>query len=281
MRIHNERGKFQMKKMIKSLALGCCLLAATAVQVEANSKAHKPSPDAVIQMMKEGNGRFVANKATNPHVDSARLIQAGKENQGDYAYATVLSCSDSRVPVERIFDAGVMDIFVVRVAGNVVDVDEAGSIEYGLAHVNTPVLVVLGHTQCGAVTAVTNAIQGHGHALELNIPPLVDNIEPAVKRAMAANPKLTGAAVVPAGIEENVWQGVEDLFMRSPATREIVKSGKAKVVGAIYEVGTGKVNWLPENKVGEILQKVEANPSRAMQAMAGSGHEGHEGHSAH
>ena len=267
--------------MIKTLAISCCILATTALQVKANSKVQKPAPDAAIQMMKEGNARFVANKSTNPHVDSARLILAGKENQGDYAYATVITCSDSRVPVERIFDAGVMDIFVIRVAGNVVDVDEAGSIEYGLAHVNTPVLVVLGHTQCGAVTAVANAVQGHGHALELNIPPLVDNIEPAVKRAIAANPQVAAADIIPYGIEENVWQGIEDLFKRSPATREIVKGGKAKVVGAIYDVGTGQVRWLPEAKVSDILQKVEKNPARAMNAMAKAAHDGAEGHKAH
>ena len=100
-----------------------------------------------------GNIRFVEGKSQHPHTDSARLIQAGKENQANHAYATVITCSDSRVPVERIFDAGIMDTFVIRVAGNVIDTDEAGSIEYGLAHVNTPVLVVLGHTQCGAILA--------------------------------------------------------------------------------------------------------------------------------
>ncbi len=258
-----------MKKMLKAFALGCCLVAATTLQAYASgSTAHKPSPDATIKMLQEGNARFVANKAIHPHTDTARLIQAGKENQGDYAYATVITCSDSRVPVEYIFDAGVMDIFVVRVAGNVVDVDEAGSIEYGLAHVNTPVLVVLGHTQCGAVTAVTAEVQGHGHPLERNIPPLVDNIIPAVKKAIADNPDKQGKDVIPYAIEDNVWQGIEELFMRSPASREIVKSGKAKVVGAIYDVGTGKVAWLPEAKVTEILAKVEQNPERAMNAMA-------------
>lgn len=257
-----------MKKMLKAFALGCCLLAATALQADASSTAVKPSPDAAIKMMQEGNARFVANKATHPHSDTNRLIQAGKENQGDHAYATVISCSDSRVPVERIFDAGVMDIFIIRVAGNVIDVDEAGSIEYGLAHVNTPVLVVLGHTQCGAVTAVTAEVEGHGHALERNIPALVDNIVPAVKRAIAAHPDKHGNDVVPYGIEENIWQGIEDLFMNSPATREMVKSGKAKVVGAMYDVSTGKVDWLPEAKVTEILGKVEKNPARAMNAMA-------------
>lgn len=258
-----------MKKMLKAFALGCCLVAATAFQVNASgSTAHKPSPDAAIKMLQEGNTRFVANKATHPRTDTKRLIQAGKENQGDHAYATVITCSDSRVPPEYIFDSGVMDIFVIRVAGNVIDVDEAGSIEYGLAHVNTPVLVVLGHTQCGAVTAVTGAVQGHGHPLERNIPPLVDNIIPPVKKAISEHPDKHDKDVVPYAIEENIWQGIEDLFMNSPATREIVKSGKAKVVGAMYDVGTGKVEWLPEAKVTEILAKVEKNPARAMNAMA-------------
>lgn len=241
------------------------------VELVATEKT-KPGPDKAIEMLKAGNARFVDEKPNHPHINRARLIQAGKENQGDHAYATVITCSDSRVPVELLFDAGVMDIFVIRVAGNVCDTDEVGSIEYGLCHVNTPVLVVLGHTQCGAVTAVTHAVHGTGHALELNIPPLVDNIQPAVELAMAEHADVHGDNIIPYAIEANVWQGIEDLFMASPATREIVKSGKAKVVGAIYDVGTGIVNWLPEDKTMDILKKVEANPERAMNAMAGGGH---------
>ncbi len=235
-------------------------------------KVSKPSPDKVIEILKEGNARFVNGKTLHPHIDKQRIIQAGKENQGDHAYATVITCSDSRVPVELLFDAGIMDIFVIRIAGNVCDVDEAGSIEYGLAHVNTPVLVVLGHTQCGAVTAVTNAVHGHGHPLERNIPPLVDNIEPAVKRAIHKNPSVHGKNVIPYAIEENVWQSIEDLFMKSPACRNIVKEGKAKVVGAIYDVGTGKIKWLSESKVSEILNMVEKNPKREKEAMAKAAH---------
>ena len=227
----------------------------------------KPSPDKIIEQLKQGNQRFYSNTATHPHTDAARLIQAGKENQGDYALTTVITCSDSRVPVERIFDTGIMDTFVVRVAGNVCDTDEIGSIEYGLAHVNTPVLVVLGHTQCGAVTAVTKSIHGEGHALERNIPPLVDNIIPAVNRAIASHPEAKGDSVVPYAIVENVWQGIEDLFMKSAAVRNLVKSGKAKVVGAIYDVGTGKIDWLPESTSAQILAKAEASPERAMNPM--------------
>jgi carbonic anhydrase len=229
----------------------------------------KPNATQALQLLKDGNARFVAGKAENPHSDIARANLAGKSNQGDYAYATIISCSDSRVPVERIFDAGIMDLFIIRVAGNVVDGDEAGSIEYGLAHVNTPLLVVLGHTQCGAVTAVAAAVEGHGHALERNIPALVDNIQPAVIRAQKHHPELQGKELLPFGIEENVWQGIEDLFMRSPATRDLVKAGKVKVVGAIYDVANGSVNWLPDARVAEIHASVEKNPSREKESMAG------------
>lgn len=256
---------------MKRIAMMTTLLAALLLAV-APSVLAKPNADGALKLLKNGNARFVAGKSIHPNTDKKRILQAGRENQGDHAYATVITCSDSRVPVERVFDAGIMDLFVIRVAGNVVDTDEAGSIEYGLAHVNTPVLVVLGHTQCGAVTAVASAVQGHGHELERNIPPLVDNIEPAVRRAMDKNPKVTGKAIIPFGIEENVWQGVEDLFMRSPSSRDLVKNGKARVIGAIYDVGSGQVSWLPEYKIGEILAKVEADPSRQMQAMAGGGH---------
>ena len=231
-------------------------------------KTKKPSPDQVLQILAEGNKRFYTGKPTHPHTGPARCKQAGTDDQAEHAVATVIACSDSRVPVELIFDAGVMDLFTVRVAGNVCDTDEIGSIEYGLAHVHTPVFVMLGHTQCGAVTAVTHALQGNGKPLERNIPRLVDNIIPAVKKAMAAHADLQDDAVIPHAIRENVWQGIEDLFMKSPATRELVNKGKVKVVGAVYDVASGKVNWLPTESVAEILKKVEASPEKETEAFA-------------
>ncbi|MDY6822945.1 MAG: carbonic anhydrase [Thermodesulfobacteriota bacterium] len=250
----------------------CCVVISVQFTVVALAEEHhaapKPSPDEVLQILKKGNERFYTGKATYPHTNTARLEQAGTENQGDHAYATVITCSDSRVPVELLFDAGVMDIFVIRVAGNVCDTDEIGSTEYGLAHVNTPILVILGHTQCGAVTAVTHAVHGEGHALERNIPPLVDNIIPAVERAIDQHQDVHGDAIIPYAIEENVWQATEDLFMKSPAVRNIVNKGKAKVVGAIYDVGTGKVAWLPLEKVDEILKTVEASPDKETEPLA-------------
>jgi carbonic anhydrase len=232
------------------------------------SKTKKPSPDQVVQMLVEGNKRFYSGKPTYPHTGAARCKQAGTEDQAEHAIATVIACSDSRVPVELIFDAGVMDIFTIRVAGNVCDTDEIGSIEYGLAHVHTPVFVMLGHTQCGAVTAVTRALQGQGKPLERNIPQLIDNIIPAVKKAMAAHSDLHDDAVIPYAIRENVWQGIEDLFMKSPVTRDLYKAGTVKVVGAIYDVASGKVDWLPAERVEEILEKVEASPEKETEVFA-------------
>ena len=239
-------------------------------QVSSTPQASIAKPQAAesLQMLKSGNERFYSGNATYPHVDAARIALSGQEDQAKYAYATIISCSDSRVPIELIFDAGIMDIFVIRVAGNVCDTDEVGSIEYGLAHVKTPVLVVLGHTRCGAVSAVTQAALGHGHRLERNIPPLVDNIAPAVKRAMEQHKDLHGEDLIPYAIEENVWQSIEDLFMESPATRDLVKKKTVTVVGAIYDLGTGKVEWLKTDKVDEILKRVEASPDKATEAFA-------------
>lgn len=262
-----------MKKSVIKTVFGACLLALAAAPAFATDL----TADQALAKLKEGNERFAGGKSMHPHTDAARLAQAGSEDQGKHAFATIISCSDSRVPVERLFDTGIMDTFIIRVAGNVVDTDEAGSIEYGLAHVNTPLFVVLGHTQCGAVKAVTAAVKGHGHPLEINIPPLVDNIGPAVERAIAQNPKAEEKDVVPAAIVENVWQSVHDLFVKSAKVREMAKEGKVKVVGAIYDVSNGKVEWLPEDKVGTILAEVEKDPKRQMQAMAGGG-EGHEEH---
>jgi carbonic anhydrase len=259
---------FLLKVMIYTPADETAAVHEAAEKPATKKQVQKPTPDEIMQLLKAGNDRFTSGTAAHPHADAERIALAGKESQGDHALTTVITCSDSRVPVERIFDAGIMDMFVIRIAGNVFDVDEAGSAEYGLVHVHTPLLVVLGHTQCGAVTAVTHAVQGHGHKLERNIPPLVDNIIPAVKRAIETHPDVPGDDIIPYAIEENVWQAIEDLFMKSPAVRNLVKKGKAAVVGAIYDVGTGKVEWLEAEKVTEIMKKVEANPEREMKAFA-------------
>ena len=244
------------------------LIASSLSFFAGDDKYSKPSPDKVIEMLKEGNQRFVEGKSTFPNIDLARRTLAASEDQGKYAYATILSCADSRVPAELLFDAGVMDLFIIRVAGNVSDTDEAGTIEYGLGHVHTPVLVVLGHSGCGAVKAVNAVVHGEELKLEANIPPLVDNIIPAVTKAKEMHSDLNQSELVPFAIEQNVWQSIEDLYMKSAATRNWVEEGKVKVVGGIYDIATGKVNWLDENKPMEILKAVNLNSERSMNVYA-------------
>jgi len=107
-----------------------------------------------------------------------------------------------------------------------------------------------------------------GHPLERNIPPLIDNIEPAVRRAMAKQLTVRGYAIIPYVIEENVWQSVEDLFMKSPAVRNLLKSGAVKVVGALYDVGTGRIEWLPVSEVDAILKRVKSSPAKEVNPLA-------------
>ncbi|MCG8524849.1 MAG: hypothetical protein MI748_00600, partial [Opitutales bacterium] len=231
----------------------------------------KPTPDEALKKLKEGNIRFVMGDSQFPNISPERLAQAGAESQADHAFATVVSSSDSRVPVELLFDAGVMDILVIRIAGNVCDVNVLGSIEYGLAHVHTPLLVILGNTQCDVVTAVTHEVQGRGRELEANIRPLMDNIVPAVKKAIHEHPTAGGDAVIPYAIEENVWQSVKAVLERSPASRALIESGKVKVVGAIYDVSNGGVRWLPQDRVEQMLkEEVHLNSEKGVEEQSGS-----------
>ncbi len=199
--------------------------------------ASSMSADEAMALLSEGNARYVESLAQHPNQGPDR--RNATATTGQQPFATILSCSDSRVPTEVVFDRGVGDIFVIRVAGNVANVDQIGSIEYAVAHLSSPLLVVLGHTKCGAVEAVT-----HGASLHGNIIPIAKAICPAVGAASKDNPSATGEALVNEAIKANVWQAIEDIFLTSPITVGRVKTGKLKVVGAVYDIKTGMVNWM-------------------------------------
>ncbi len=237
-----------MKRAILIGVVGCI---AMVVMGASNSGVSHPSHDEVIQTLKEGNARFVAGESTHQHTDKARLGLTS--TKGQHPFATVITCSDSRVPVERVFDQGIGDLFVIRVAGNVCDTDEVGSIEYGIDHLETPVLVVLGHTQCGAVTAVAKNAELHG-----SIPPLVDNIQPAVKRAKAKYTDAPENELIEHCVRENIWQSVEDLLRRSEAARRRMQAGTLKIYGAMYELDSGNVKWY-RSRAKRILKEIEAS----------------------
>jgi len=190
-----------------------------------------------LKALQEGNARFVTGKSIHPNADHDRLKLTAEK--GQHPFVTILSCSDSRAPLEIIFDQGVGDIFAVRVAGNVCGINEIASIEYGVEHLATPLLVVLGHTQCGAVKAATTGAKAHG-----NIAALMEKIRPAVKTAAKSHPDLKGDELVTFAIEANIWKSIADLFIKSEIILESVQNGKCIILGAIYDISTGKVNWL-------------------------------------
>ncbi len=224
------------KKLMAVIATFLILFIATFIIILASVSERGASYDAMI-LLTEGNERFVDEDLTHPNQDEERREEIA--SKGQHPYATVITCSDSRVSPEIIFDAGLGDLFVIRVAGNVCDVDEVASIEYGVLHLHTPLVVVLGHTNCGAVTAVCRHDEFHGSLAEL-----LDNIVPAYKTAKLNNPELNGVELVPATVKLNVRQAINDLLESSPEIMEKADEGDVKIVGAVYDLKSGEVEWL-------------------------------------
>jgi carbonic anhydrase len=161
----------------------------------------------------------------------------------------------------------------VRVAGNVCAVNETASIEYGIGHVGTPLLVVLGHEKCGAVTAVATDAE-----LEGSIPRLVEQIRPAVEEAQRLHPGMKPNALVPFALRTNVIQSIEQLFRRSGTARRLVREGKVVVVGAVYDLETGEVTWLgPHIRQAMLVKEVgkEDSPGQSTPAASAHGAAGH------
>ncbi|MEI7658804.1 MAG: carbonic anhydrase, partial [Phycisphaerae bacterium] len=209
---------------------------------KAPAKEISPAVTAEVaqSMLKEGNARWSAGRVTSPNVDADRMRALA--DQGQSPFATIITCSDSRIPVERVFDRGVGDLFVVRVAGNRAGDSETGTVEYGVEHLKTPLLVVMGHSKCGAVAAAASKTPLHG-----KIAQLVSGIEPAVDRARRLNPGADEKELAALAVRENVWQTVFDLFRTSSTVRAMVEKGDVKVVGAVYDIASGKVEFLGEH----------------------------------
>jgi carbonic anhydrase len=217
------------------------LVLVVALPLRAPAAEHEAAgpctPDEALARLKNGNARFVAGKAEHPRADANRRAETAKD--GQHPIATVIACSDSREPVEIIFDQGIGDVFVVRVAGNVCNTDEVGSTEYATEHLNTPLCVVLGHTNCGAVTAAATNAELHG-----SVGALVEGIKPAVAAAQKEHPELRDKALVAAAIEANVRQSIANLQSRSPVIARLVAAGKLRIEGGIYDLETGQIRWL-------------------------------------
>ncbi|MCX5678952.1 MAG: carbonic anhydrase [Candidatus Omnitrophica bacterium] len=194
--------------------------------------------DEALKLLKEGNARFVEMKLRHPD----ETIKQREETavNGQRPFAAVLACSDSRVPVEAIFDRGIGDIFVVRVAGNIVmDNGVIGSIEYAAKHLKSPLLVIMGHTGCGAVKAAVD-----DSAVEGKICDIQEQIRPIAVKTEKEHPGLAGPDLVNAVAKNNALQAKRDLLSLSHEVKEMVDEGKLRIVTAVYDIKTGKVEWI-------------------------------------
>jgi carbonic anhydrase len=192
-----------------------------------------PTANAVLNELKAGNQRHQSHQYAHPHESAARQHELVK---GQSPHAVILACADSRVPPEIVFDRGLGDLFVVRVAGNIATNSELASIEYAAEHLHVPLVVVMGHQSCGAVGAAIEGGEAPGH-----LATLVQAIHPAVEAARKLPGDLTQNAV-----RLNVEMVVEELRSSKPVLAHLVSENKLRIVGAIYSLGTGRVEWLPE-----------------------------------
>lgn len=191
------------------------------------------TPQLALSYLQEGNQRFVENLRAHRNL----LEQVNETAEGQYPFATILSCIDSRTSAELIFDQGLGDIFSVRVAGNVVNDDILGSMEYACKVAGSKLVVVLGHSKCGAVISACK------HVVMGNITTLLSKIQPAVRKVEASYSDIVSDEAVQAVANENVLESIRHTLQRSTILSEMVAKGEIIIVGAMYDVESGKVDF--------------------------------------
>lgn len=191
----------------------------------------KIDSESAIKILIEGNKRFIEQQSIHPHQSNSYRKELIK---GQKPFAIILGCSDSRVPPEIIFDQGIGDLFVIRVAGNVIDETVIASVEYAVEHLGTSLLVVLGHSECGAVISTIRGDEVHG-----NMKSIVKAIEPAVKKAR----KMLGDIIVNS-IRANIQIVIDQLKTSSSILSNSIKNNSFKIVGAFYNMDDGKVTFM-------------------------------------
>lgn len=196
------------------------------------------TPSIALELLKEGNKRFVNNLKMNRNL----LQQANETSEGQYPFAVILSCIDSRTSAELIFDQGLGDIFSIRIAGNIINEDILGSMEFGCKVAGSKIIVVLGHTKCGAVKGACDHVEmGNLTALLTKIRPAVDDETSTIENRNSANSDFVeNVATI------NVKRTVQSIMERSPILKEMIESKKIGIVGGTHNILTGEVNFYPE-----------------------------------
>lgn len=194
-----------------------------------------------LDRLREGNRRFVAAETA-----SRAASHAGHRPElaaGQAPFAIVLGCSDSRVPAELVFDQGFGDLFVIRVAGNIVAPSQVGSVEFAAARFGTRLVVVMGHTQCGAIIAALDDLQGRSQSQSRNLRSIVDRVRPSVETVLASSPGDDAEALVRAAVRANVRASANHLRHGSELLERLIQGDGLLVVGAEYSLETGVVDF--------------------------------------
>ncbi len=194
-----------------------------------------------LQRLREGNLRFAANARGSDsllsHSQRAALVA------GQRPFAIILGCSDSRVPAEIVFDQGLGDLFVIRVAGNIVAPSQVGSVEFAAARYETRLVVVLGHSQCGAVVATLEELQRPSETQSRNLQAIVDRIRPSVEQLLATDLRHSMDALVTQGVRANIRASVNHLRHGSPVLEQLIQDEGLRIVGAEYSLESGVVEF--------------------------------------
>jgi len=197
------------------------------------------SAETALQRLREGNCRFVQGKTG--HVEAVERIHRGESVSSQSPFAIVLACSDSRVPIELVFDQGIGDLFVIRVAGNIVAPSQIGSVEYAAQQFGTKLVLVLGHTKCGAVIATLNELAKRESHRSPNLRAIVDRVRPAVEPVIAHHEMSEGDEVLHDAVRANIRASVDRLSHGSRILEQLIGDRELVVVGAEYSVETGAV----------------------------------------
>ena len=198
-----------------------------------------------LARLQEGNRRFVANQTAPEPIDMVKraALAAGQE-----PFAIILGCSDSRVPAELVFDQGFGDLFVIRVAGNIVAPSQVGSVEFAASRFGTRLVVVLGHSGCGAIIATLEEITGHATSQSRNLRSIVDRVRPSVETLLSGRRNLDSETLIREAVRANVRVSVDHLTHGSALLEQLSRSDGLKVVGAEYSLETGVVTFLEGTK---------------------------------
>ena len=194
-----------------------------------------------LERLREGNARFVSNRrdsaAQTTHTRRAEVAA------GQHPFAIILGCSDSRVPSEIVFDQGLGDLFVIRVAGNIVAPSQVGSVEFAAARYDTRLVVVLGHSQCGAITATLEELRRPNENQSRNLRAIVDRVRPSVEGLFATDLRHDEDALVRQAVRANIRASVDHLRHGSQVLEQLIQDEGVRVVGAEYSLDTGVVEF--------------------------------------